>query len=103
MSAIKKRLLKTIDKILKKQALECKLNDKVCNGCNLITKNTKLVLTGKSANDLCEDVCSKFDIYSVNSLTPEIKKHMEQYLEEQQRKYCKPMYLCYSCQNKSVK
>ena len=85
------------ERILKKQAENEKLPPNVCLRCNRIVKDTKLIMTGKTFNELCEDMCTKFDIHSAKMITPEIKKAMEKYLEEQQTKYCKPAYVCNSC------
>ena len=95
------RFSKLSEKILKKQAAKDKLSNSVCLKCGKITKNTTLVMNGKTFDELCEDMCDKFDIHSVNVLTPEIKKNMEKYLEEIQTKYCKPLYVCNSCAQKA--
>ena len=87
---------KISERILKKQAKTTKLSPNVCLRCNRIVKDTKLIMTWKTFNELCEDMCTKFDIHSAKMITPEIKKAMEKYLEKQQTKYCKPAYVCNS-------
>lgn len=100
MSTLKKKFVKLSDKILKQQVKENNINPCVCSKCKKESNNTKLYITGKTFDELYEDMCSKFDIYSEKSVSPEIKKSMETYFKELQTKNMKPIYLCESCHNK---
>lgn len=103
MIALKNRFRKLSDKILMKQVKQNNLNPCVCGKCNKNVKNAKLCINGKTFDKICDNMCSQFDVYSVKSMTPEIKKSMEKYFEDAQTKYTKPIYLCNECYNKSQK
>lgn len=102
MQSIVLKFSKLSNKILKKQATDSNLKQCSCAMCNKSTSETVLVMTGKTLDELCDDMCTKFDIHSVKSISPTIKRSMDKYLEEIQIKCTKPMYLCKSCHHKFV-
>ena len=100
MLAIKKKFAKVSEKILKQQAQKEKLSTCLCAKCEKHTQDTKLIMSGKTFDELCEEMCNKFDIFSPAAITPEIKRNMEKYLDDVQRKETRPLYVCKACYHK---
>ena len=104
MNTLKNKFNKIAEKTLKQKANETHIDLSICSVCKkkIEPKEALIKQTGKTYDEIFNEMCETFDIYGNIDLKSELGISMKQFITNEYNKYVKPICVCKKCNQNSI-